>query len=96
MDNLEVCRSWQRVCVCVCVGGVAIFTRSPGLARMAWRPRVGSLPSKQAHCTGSGCVPVVPLDQCDMHFGPEPGSLPQDHPGSEGGSSVASAGPAPR
>ena len=24
---------------------------------------------------------MLPLDQCGMHFRPEPGSLPQDHPG---------------
>jgi hypothetical protein len=24
---------------------------------------------------------VLPLDQCDMHFRPEPDSLPQDRPG---------------
>ena len=32
--------------------------------------------------TGQGCVTVLPLDQCDMHSRPEPGFLPQDHPGS--------------
>ena len=29
-----------------------------------------------------GASPVLPLDQCDMHVRPEPGSLPRDHPGS--------------
>ena len=36
----------------------------------------------QASGTGQGCVPVLPLNQCDMHSRPEPGSLPQDHAGS--------------
>ena len=36
----------------------------------------------EAHGAGQGCVPVLPLDQCYMHCRPEPGSLPQDHPGS--------------
>ena len=47
-----------------------------------WRPRVGSLPIGEAHGAGQGCVPVLPLDQCNVHFRPDPGALPQDHPGS--------------
>ena len=46
------------------------------------RPWVRSLPIGEAHGAGQGCSPGLPLDQCDMHFRPEPGSLPQDDPGS--------------
>ena len=42
----------------------------------------GRSPLVQAFGAGQGCVPVLPLDQCDMHSRPDPGSLPQDHPGS--------------
>ena len=51
---------------------------------------------EQAFGAGQGCVPVLPLDQCNMHSRPEPDSLPQDHPWKLGGGSVASAGLAPR
>ena len=44
--------------------------------------RSGRSPIGEAHGAGQGCVPVLPLDQCDMHSRPDPGSLPQDHPGS--------------
>ena len=44
--------------------------------------RSGRSPLVQAFGTGQGCVPVLPLDHCDMHFRPEHGSLPQDHLGS--------------
>ena len=70
------------VCV-LCMWGFTIFTGSAGGACMPhWRPRVGSLPIGEVHGAGQGCVPVLPLDQCDMHFRPEPGSRPHDHPGS--------------
>ena len=42
----------------------------------------GHSPLVQAHGAGQGCFPVLPLDRCDMHFRPDPGALPQDHPGS--------------
>ena len=73
------------VCVCMCVCA-AVSPVLPGLpvepVRPHRRPRVGPLPIGEAHGAGQGCVPVLPLDQCDMHFRPDPGSLPQDHPGS--------------
>ena len=71
------------VYVCMCVWGGGVFTGLPVEPVWPhWRLRVGSLLIGEAHGAGQGCVPVLPLDQCDMHFGPEPGSLPQDHPGS--------------
>ena len=69
--------------MCVGGGGVRHFFQ---VSRLSLYDHTGVLGSGrsplEAHGAGQGCVPVLPLDQCDMHFGPEPGSLPQDHPGS--------------
>ena len=58
-------RGHVRVCVRVklCGGGGG---RSPVWPN--WRPPVGSLPIGEAHGAGQGCIPVLPLDQCDMHL----------------------------
>ena len=73
-------------CVCACVLGFYRFYQvfPIGPVWPHWLPRVGSLPhhSRPTVQARGICVPVLPLDQCDVHFRPEPGSLPQDHPGS--------------
>ena len=48
------------VCVCVCAlrGSITVLARS---SRLDLYGHTGVL--------GSGCIPVLPLDQCDMHLG---------------------------
>ena len=86
--TLVLCES---VCVCVCVC-VCVFTfewgtpfdqvalqicpyGQTGILGLGRSPLVQPLLARGVH-------PCEPLEQCDMHFGREPGLLPQDHPGS--------------
>ena len=83
----EAAATFVLMCVCVCVCLCAGYPHCYQVSRLSlygilWHPRVGSLPIGEAHGAGQGCVCVLPLHQWDMHFRPEPGSLPQDHPGS--------------
>ena len=70
----------------VCKGGCCFhqFYQVPRLSLYGHTGVLGSgrSPFGEAHGAGQGCFPVLPLDQCDMHFRPEPGALPQDHLGS--------------
>ena len=79
-----------RVCVCV---SVCVFVRGGGYYHFSKVSPfslyghtgvlgLGRSPLEQAFSTGQGCIPVLPLDQHNLHSRPDPGSLPQDHPGS--------------
>ena len=70
--------------VCVCVCGVSPFL--PGLPVEPvwphWRPRVGSLPIIAGPQCRPGVRPCIAPRPVRCALRPEPGSLPQDHPGS--------------
>ena len=75
------------VCVCVCVrvrggGGrfYQVFTVGPVWPH--WRPRVGSLPIIAGLRCRPGVHPCIAPQPVLYALRPEPGSLPQDHPGS--------------
>ena len=63
------------VCVCVCAGVEGVgFHHFYQVSRLSLYGHTGVLgsgrsPLEQAHGAGQGCVPVLPLDQCDMHLG---------------------------
>ena len=69
--------------MCVC-GGVSPFL--PGLPVEPvwphWRPRVGSLPIIAGPRCRPGVRPCIAPQPVRYALRPEPGSLPQDHPGS--------------
>ena len=52
-------------------GGITVFTRSSRFDLYGYTGVLGSgrSPLQQAFGAGQGCVPVLPLDQCDMHLG---------------------------
>ena len=58
------------MCVCVCQG-ITRFTRSSRLDLYGHTGVLGSgrSPFQQAFNAGQGCIPVLRLDQCDMHLG---------------------------
>ena len=66
------CRPLQAwFCVCVCVWVVVSFIFYQ-VSRLSLFGHIGVLgsgrsPLVQAFGTGQGCVPVLPLDRCDMH-----------------------------
>ena len=72
------------VCVCLREDVLHNFSQVSRLSLYGHTGVLGSghSPFGEAHGAGQGCVPVLPLDQCDMHFRPDLGSLPRDHPGS--------------
>ena len=82
--------SARPVCVCVCVCVCAIYKWYyrfyqfflVGLVWPHWRPRVGSLPIIAGLRCRPGVHPCIAPRPVRYALGPEPGSLPQDHPGS--------------
>ena len=86
-----VCGAWVRGCVrsCVpvCVGGGGGYYRfyqvfPVGPVWPHWRPRVGLLPTMAGPQCRPGVRPCIAPRPVRYAFRPEPGSLPQDHPGS--------------
>ena len=79
---------YLRVCarMCVCVRTQGFHHVLPGLpvepVWPRWRPRVGSLPIIAGLRCRPGVHPCVAPRPVQYALGPEPGSLPQDHPGS--------------
>ena len=72
------------VCVCVCVCGYSRFYQvfPVGPVWPHWRPRVGSLPNIAGLRCRPGVHPCIAPRPVRYALRPEPGSLPQDHPGS--------------
>ena len=69
-------------CGIVCVwrgGGVYHCYRASRLTLYGHTGVLGSgrSPFGEAHGAGQGCVPVLPLDQCDMHLGQTPARCPR-------------------
>ena len=81
----STCLAWGPLHVCVYVCGYYRFYQVFPLDLSGHTAILGSGHSPPI-IAGLRCrpryIPVLPLNQCDMHFRPEPDSLPQDHPGS--------------
>ena len=78
---------WAPLCVCVCMcvweGQYRFYQVFPvGPVWPHWRPRVGSLPIIAGLRCRPGVRPCFAPRPVRYALRPEPGSLPQDHPGS--------------